>query len=346
VFKRAIFLLVVFILLHNIVKGQISKKSNHIFIWDVTLSMKGYNNSPNIYNEVVEVMVHTLTNIEADGSSIYIIPFQDKVLQTNVQIANEAGKQAAINFVKNFNNEAVTYTNICVAWEKAIQLIDNRNKNFIYLFTDGEQSDLSNKNQAYGKNCLNKIIDQYCALVNNTQNAYTFYISLNTNLPTALKQKFKTRCPEYLRLIEGVPPTGITGIQPTTNVQVINLLEGDVSFTQYFDINGNLPQKFRYDALIDAKNIALPSDISLKFNTATSRNIVNGKTDFTLNLQSNQIERLKKILPEESTVTVIYAKQNLQQLGINNEIIEFTPDRIMLKIRNKKEKTLKITILE
>lgn len=345
-FKRAIFLLVVFILLHNIVKGQISKKSNHIFIWDVTLSMKGYNNSPNIYNEVVEVMVHTLTNIEADGSSIYIIPFQDKVLQTNVQIANEAGKQAAINFVKNFNNEAVTYTNICVAWEKAIQLIDNRNKNFIYLFTDGEQSDLSNKNQAYGKNCLNKIIDQYCALVNNTQNAYTFYISLNTNLPTALKQKFKTRCPEYLRLIEGVPPTGITGIQPTTNVQVINLLEGDVSFTQYFDINGNLPQKFRYDALIDAKNIALPSDISLKFNTATSRNIVNGKTDFTLNLQSNQIERLKKILPEESTVTVIYAKQNLQQLGINNEIIEFTPDRIMLKIRNKKEKTLKITILE
>jgi len=346
VFKRAIFLLVVFILLHNIVKGQISKKSNHIFIWDVTLSMKGYNNSPNIYNEVVEVMVHTLTNIEADGSSIYIIPFQDKVLQTNVQIANEAGKQAAINFVKNFNNEAVTYTNICVAWEKAIQLIDNRNKNFLYLFTDGEQSDLSNKNQAYGKNCLNKIIDQYCALVNNTQNAYTFYISLNTNLPTALKQKFKTRCPEYLRLIEGVPPTGITGIQPTTNIQVINLLEGDVSFTQYFDINGNLPQKFRYDALIDAKNIALPSDISLKFNTATSRNIVNGKTDFTLNLQSNQIERLKKILPEESTVTVIYAKQNLQHLGINNEIIEFTPDRIMLKIRNKKEKTLKITILE
>jgi len=346
VFKRAIFLLVVFILLHNIVKGQISKKSNHIFIWVVTLSMKGYNNSPNIYNEVVEVMVHTLTNIEADGSSIYIIPFQDKVLQTNVQIANEAGKQAAINFVKNFNNEAVTYTNICVAWEKAIQLIDNRNKNFLYLFTDGEQSDLSNKNQAYGKNCLNKIIDQYCALVNNTQNAYTFYISLNTNLPTALKQKFKTRCPEYLRLIEGVPPTGITGIQPTTNIQVINLLEGDVSFTQYFDINGNLPQKFRYDALIDAKNIALPSDISLKFNTATSRNIVNGKTDFTLNLQSNQIERLKKILPEESTVTVIYAKQNLQQLGINNEIIEFTPDRIMLKIRNKKEKTLKITILE
>jgi len=346
VFKRAIFLLVVPIFLHNIVKGQISKKSNHIFIWDVTLSMKGYNNSPNIYNEVVEVMVHTLTNIEADGSSIYIIPFQDKVLQTNVQIANEAGKQAAIDFVKNFNNEAVTYTNICVAWEKAIQLIDNRNKNFLYLFTDGEQSDLSSKNPAYGKNCLNKIIDQYCALVNNTQNAYTFYISLNTNLPTTLKQKFKTRCPEYLRLIEGVPPTGITGIQPTTNIQVINLLEGDVSFTQYFDINGNLPQKFRYDALIDAKNIALPSDISLKFNTATSRKIVNGKTDFTLNLQSNQIERLKKILPEESTVTVIYAKQNLQQLGINNEIIEFTPDRIMLKIRNKKEKTLKITILE
>jgi len=346
VFKKAILLFITILGIQYLVKGQIAQKSNHIFIWDVTLSMKGYNDSPNIYDDVVDVMVRTLNNIEADGSSIYIIPFQDKVLQTNVQVANEAGKQAAIDFVKNFNNEEVTYTNICVAWEKAIQLIDNRNKNFLYLFTDGEQSDLSGKNPSYNKNCLNKIIDQYCALINNTQNAYTFYISLNTSLPAALKQKFKTRCPEYLRLIEGVPPTGITGIQPTTNVQVINLLEGDVSFTQYFDINGNLPSQFRFDALIDASNIALPSDISLKFNAATSRSIVNGKTDFVLNLQPNQIERLKKILPEESTVTVIYAKQNLQQLGINNEIIEFTPDRVMLKIRNKKEKTLKITVLE
>lgn len=345
-FNRAILLLVISVGFQYLVKGQIAKKSNHIFIWDVTLSMKGYNNSPNIYEEVVEVMTRTLSNIEADGSSIYIIPFQDKLLQTNVQVANETGKQAAIDFVKNFNNEEVTYTNICVAWEKAIALIDNRNKNFLYLFTDGEQSDLSKQNPAYGKNCLNKIIDQYCALVNNTQNAYTFYISLNTDLPAALKQKFKTRCPEYLRLIEGVPPTGITGIQPTNNVQVINLLEGDISFTQYFDINGNLPGQFRFDALIDASNIALPSDISLKFNNPISRSIVNGKTNFALNLQTNQVERLKKILPEESTVTVIYAKQNLQKLGIDNEIIEFTPDRIMLKIRNKKEKTLKITVLE
>jgi len=346
VFKRTICLLIICIGFQYIVKGQIAKKSNHIFIWDVTLSMKGYNDSPNIYNEVVDVMVRTLTNIEADGSSIYIIPFQDKVLKTNVQVANEAGKQAAIDFVENFNNEEVTYTNICVAWEKAIQLIDNRNKNFLYLFTDGEQSDLSNTNPSYGKNCLNKIIDQYCALINNTQNAYTFYISLNTNLPTTLKQKFKTRCPEYLRLIEGVPPTGITGIQPTSNVQVINLLEGDISFTQYFDINGNLPNQFKFDALIDANNIALPSDIPLKFNNAANRSIINGKTDFTLSLKNAQIERLKKILPEESTVTVIYAKQNLQQLGIDNEIIEFTPDRVMLKIRNKREKTLKITVLE
>lgn len=345
-FKKAILLGIIFVGLQYAVKGQIAKKSNHIFIWDVTLSMKGYNNSPDIYNEVVDVMVRTLANIEADGSSIYIIPFQDKLLQTNVQIANEAGKQAAIDFVKNFNNEEVTYTNICVAWEKAIQLIDNRNKNFLYLFTDGEQSDLSKQNPAYDKNCLNKIIDQYCALINNTQNAYTFYISLNTNLPAALKQKFKTRCPEYLRLIEGVPPTGITGIQPTSNVQVINLLEGDISFTQYFDINGNLPAQFRFDAIIDANNITLPSDIKLNFSNATSRSIENGKTDFMLNLQSNQVERLKNILPEESTVSVIYAKQNLQQLGIENEIIEFTPDRVMLKIRNKKEKTLKITILE
>lgn len=326
--------------------GQISKKNNHIFIWDVTLSMKGYNNAPDIYDEVVEVMVNTLANIEEDGSDIFIIPFQDKVLETYTQKATETGKQQAIDYVQNFNNEDVTYTNICIAWEKAMQLINNQNKNFLYLFTDGEQSDLSNKDARYGKNCLDKIIDQYCALINNTQNAYTFYISLNTDLPPTLKQKFKTNCPEYLRLIEGTPPTQITSIQPTNTTQIVNLQEEDLSFTQYFDVSGNLSSNFKFDVLLDAQGISLPSGIQLKIKNNQNRTIQNGKAVFELDLTYDDVQRLKKVMPEEMTANLVYSKLNLQKQGLEDQIIEFTPDRTKLKIRNKKEKTLKIKIIE
>lgn len=306
--------------------------------------MKGYNNAPDIYDEVVEVMVNTLSNIEEDGSDIYIIPFQDSVLETFTQKATIEGKQNAIDYVQAFNNENVTYTNICVAWEKAMQLINNQNKNFLYLFTDGEQSDLSKKDARYGKACLDKIIDQYCALINNTQNAYTFYISLKTDLPHTLKQKFKSSCPEYLRLIEGNPPTQITSIQPTSNIQIVNLQEDDLTFTQYFDISGNLSSSFKFDVLLDAKGISLPSGIILKVKDNQSRTIQNGKAIFELDLTYDDVQRLKKIMPEEMTANLLYSKQNDQ--GFNDQIIEFTPDRTKLKIRNKKEKTLKIKIVE
>jgi len=346
--KKTIAFLVFFALFCNADSAfcQITKKNHHIFIWDVTLSMKGYNDAPDIYDEVVDVMVNTLSNIEEDGSNIYIIPFQDVVLQTYTQKATAEGKANAINFVKDFNNENVTYTNICVAWEKAMKLIDDQNKNFLYLFTDGEQSDLSNKDVRYGKDCLNKIIDQYCALINNTENTYTFYISLNTNLPSNLKEKFKRSCPEYLRLIEGTPPTYITSIQPTNATQIVNLQEEDLSFTQYFDVAGKLPTNFSFNVLLDAQGISLPSGIQLKVKNNQNRKIENGQTVFELDLTYDDIKRLKQIMPEEMIASLIYSKPDLSSMGLSDQIIEFTPDRTKLKIRNKKEKTLKIKILQ
>jgi len=324
--------------------AQISKKNNHIFIWDVTLSMKGYNNAPDIYNDVVDVMVNTLSNIEENGSDIYIIPFQDKVLQTYTQKATAAGKQQAIDFVKGFNNENKTYTNICIAWEKAISLLNNNEKNIVYLLTDGEQSELASK--GYPKSCLNAVIDQYCALALRNENSYTFYISMTDKLSPTFKSKLKQACPEYLRFIEGTPPTNIIGIQPTSTTQIVNLRENDLSFTQYFDVVGHLPPEFKFNTIIDTKGLNLPSGVNIKIKNNQNRVIENGKVKFELSIDANDIKTLRSTAPEEMTATVFYTKQDLKKLGLTNYIIEFTPDRIDLKIRNKKEKTLKITLLD
>jgi len=341
--KIGILLLLTVFLTANL-QAQLSKKQHHIYIWDVTLSMKGYNNAPDIYNDVVDVMVKSLAELEEDGSDIIILPFQDKVLQTYKVKATPTGIEQAIDFVKNFNNENITYTNICIAWEKAIQLIDPRNKNIIYLFTDGAQSDLASK--GYPKDCLNKVIDQYCSLINSSENAYTFYISMTDKLPNSFKDKLRNACPEYLRFIEGTPPSAIIDIQPTNSVQIVNLREGDLSFTQYFDVSGTLPESFRYNAIIDTKGLPIPSSSTFKIKENQGKQIVNGKTEFELLISRDDLERMKKNAPEEMTATVYFSKQNLKNLGLENHIIEFAPDRIDLKIRNKREKTLKITLLD
>lgn len=324
--------------------SQISKKNNHIYIWDVTLSMKGYNGAPNIYDDVANVMIKSLGNIEEDGSDIFIIPFQDKVLQTYRQKATASGKQAAIDFVKGFKNENITYTNICIAWEKAITLLNNNEKNIVYLLTDGEQSDLGGK--GYPKTCLNKVIDQYCALANNTENSYTFYISMTDKLSPTFKKKLRESCPEYLRFIEGTPPTNIISIQPTSTTQIVNLRENDLSFTQYFDVDGNLPETFKFNAILSTNGLNLPAGVNIKINNNQNRVIENGKSKFELSINSSDLQKLRKSAPEEMTATLFYSKQDLKKLGLEDHIIEFTPDRVNLKIRNKKEKTLKITLLD
>ncbi len=329
---------------HLNVSGQIDQKTNHIFVWDVTQSMKGYNGAPDIYQDVVDLIVRSLNNIEADGSDIYIIPFKDKVLQTYYKKATPEGIASAIDFVQNFEDNAITYTNICIAWERAIELVSTKNKNMIYLLTDGKQN---SKQSGYDESCLLRVIDQYCALANNTDNTYTFYISFyDKELPSAVKNKLKNSCPEHLRFIEGTPPTSIIDIHPTRMTQVINLKEGDLTFTQRFDASGPIPDAFKYNVLVDSKGLSLPAGVKLRVKNNQGKQIINGQTSFELDLSADDLKRLRDSAPEEMTATVYYIKQDLNKLGLSDQIIEFTPDRIQLKIRNKREKILKITVLD
>ena len=57
-------------------QGQF-KDVRQTYLWDVTLSMKGYNGAPDIYSKVVEVMVKDIQSITNERTEIVVIPFQD-----------------------------------------------------------------------------------------------------------------------------------------------------------------------------------------------------------------------------------------------------------------------------
>jgi len=341
----------------QLLSAQIDKKVNHIFLWDVTQSMKGVVNyrtdndydvdeSKNIYEEIQNVIVNVISGIEEESGEIIIMPFQDQILAEIRVEATQAGIQEAIQFVKTFQNDNFTRTNICGAWESAMTKINPKEKNLIYLLTDGEQSDLSHKNPKWDKDCIFDVVEAYCKLTENSKFTYTFYISLNTKLSSKVKSAICATCPENLRCSEGTPPSQIIDIQPNRLNQVVNIQDGNLSFTQNFDITGTLPDAFRYDIVLMVSSDQLPEGSRIRLKKQKGYQINNDKTTFSLNLTAAELKNLQLNAPEEFYGTIYYKKQDLNSLGLGGQIIEFTPNKVNLTIRNRKEKTLKITILE
>jgi len=362
----------------NVCTAQIDKKVNHLFIWDVTESMKGVyydkasgdyktDKTKDIYSKVQEVLVNVVNGIEENSGDIIIIPFKDKVLEDKRFSTTTEGIAKAVSYIQNYDNDAITYTNICAAWKYSFDKIKREEKNLIYLLTDGEQSDLSNKNPAWGKGCVKDMVDAYCKLTQNYKFTYTFYISLNTTLSSSIKKAICQSCPENLRCSEGNPPSQIIDIQPNRLTQVVNIQDGELTFTQDFDINGELPPTFRYNALLVFQNTKestagvnkntssiehqpalnlIGGASSIKLKQTKNLSIANGKTTFELDISNTLLKQLQKEAPEEIRAVIYYTKQDLSQLGINDQIIEFTPNKVSLVIRNRREKTLKISIIE
>lgn len=182
---------------------------NRIIVWDVTASMVGVTNTTppdfgytpdNDIDATVREGINKIINeTNYDGGSFRIIPFHTQIV-ANRQFNNDSkGRSEAKDYINNYRIERkpTTSTNICGAWDIAMNYIDSTRKNFIYLFTDGRQ------NVSYGPtgiNCLSDIVRKYCALTN-TSEAYTFFVSLNITDNT-FSSTLKYACPKNLMYVQ------------------------------------------------------------------------------------------------------------------------------------------------
>ena len=83
-------------------QGQF-KDVRQTYLWDVTLSMKGYNGAPNIYEKVVDVMVKDIQSITNERTEIVVIPFQDtKYCDVWRAFATEEGKADIIRHIRSY----------------------------------------------------------------------------------------------------------------------------------------------------------------------------------------------------------------------------------------------------
>lgn len=119
------------------------KKEQRIYLWDVTLSMKGYKGrTPNIYDDVVDFMTKDIRSIKEESTIIKVAPFQEGILKVWTVEATAEGKECIIDSIKKYKNKDVTDTDImsalCAAEKK---FVDPSLRNQIILLTDGKHND-------------------------------------------------------------------------------------------------------------------------------------------------------------------------------------------------------------
>ena len=149
------------------------KNERRIYLWDVTLSTKGHNGSPDIYDKVVAALENDINSICDEHTEIWVLPFQTSVLEKWTEKATVVGKKNLISKIKAYNNQQITYTNIAYPMEYAMNdLIGRDKRDVMILLTDGVHNDPD-----CSKRKLYDLIRKWCAFAEKND-AHAFYVML------------------------------------------------------------------------------------------------------------------------------------------------------------------------
>ena len=304
-----------------------NKSQRRIYLWDVTLSMKGFEGkTPDIYDDVVDFLKREINSITDESTEIIVLPFQESILEHWVVKATESGKEDIIKKITKYNNKNVTNTNIVVPMKTAQEKYINKDKkNLLFLLTDGKQTG--------GNHDLLNIIrnwDEYAAI----NDAYAVYVMLTE----AAKDSEIIGAIGEAKDIDVVIEPGITDfivLQPEEMIR-FNIKDDQ-------DKPVNIP-------LISKKDIALPENIKVKITSADNPYL---KINETVIIKDNSIsfklnydyQTLKDSLPENEKINIHLELQNREEIKKKTgKIILISPNDLKLELINKPEKILKIHV--
>ena len=306
-------------------------KEKRVYLWDVTLSMKGYGGTPNIWDDVVKSICDNINSIVDEDTEIVVLPYQVDILEEWKVKASPEGKRLIISKIKNYKNDQVTNNDNYTPFNKVMKShIDSNKRNVLFLLTDGKHN--VNKPSI---NDLYALISKWC-LFAKTNNSYAFYVMLTEH---AVDQTLKDFIDESCR-ITSIPPG-----------ETFNFLEirNDNSVLKYNirdDIGKSLKLNLSTNVTYD-----LPNDIQFKLDIESNDYFSLSETvslnQMQLAFKLNQIskEELKRILPfdknEKLKVSITLTPETLKKYPF---IQYLSNDYFEIELINKLERTLKISI--
>lgn len=156
------------------------KDVRQIYLWDVTLSMKGKApGAPDIWDKVKEAIITDIQQISDDRTEIVVIPFQHKALDEWRQPATVAGKDALIAKIKaykmplhDFGGKMTTRTCLYEPLQYVVDNVLSPDKvDVLKLMTDG----IPDEHKAEYK----ALLGRWCQIAKE-KDAYGFYIMLTS----------------------------------------------------------------------------------------------------------------------------------------------------------------------
>ena len=169
--KRLLFSSVFCVFCLFVFSQKYAKDIRQTYLWDVTLSMKGFGGAPDIYDAVVDVMIKDIESISNERTEIVVVPFQNtKYCAIWKEKATPAGKKAIIKKIKDYNNQNLTSTNISAPLQYTIDSVFSENKiDILKLLTDGKDN--------VNPSRLEELLRNWCMIAKN-KDVYGYYILL------------------------------------------------------------------------------------------------------------------------------------------------------------------------
>lgn len=340
---RKIVFTIVFLCLVIVLVAQ-TKSQRRIYLWDVTLSMKGYRGVANhpyqreldIYNDVRDFLVNDIGKFD-ENTEIVIIPFQDERLSFDTWIvqADENGKQKIIDKIVNYKNDVSTLTDIVRTIEFAKNsVIKNDKANTLILLTDGTQS----KECSGGNEALIKLVKGWQAYAK-INNAYMFYIMLNDKavpdkqLFETLKEEEKTKTlsvvSDFIILEPSLNNFNLKADKGKPVAIALNCKSGNVSA-----MSANIKVK------VTAKNEYFNID---EIQTVDVKNM---QIVFNLNYEDDLIKTLTDRQITKIEIPLQIDLLNQEMLQKDGKTVTISPNDISLVLINKLVKTLKINYVQ
>lgn len=306
------------------------KNERRIYLWDVTLSMKGYlGKTPDIYNEVITALEKDINSILDEQTEIWVLPFQTSILERWNVMATNKGKKEIIDRIKAFENKDVTNTNITVPMQDVMKtFIKPDKRNVLILLTDGEQNARN-----YPMQTLLDVINQWCEFAERND-AYAFYVML-------------TQFAKNEDLIKAIDGACRMYKGEGTDFNFVELLPQD---NMKYNIKDDADKKLSLK--IDCKKrVTIPDDLKVRcycdpnpyVDVNQSTGIKNGIIELELK-QKQSYDSLKQALPQDTNEKIIlhFEIEN----GEQHPLVSLLNKECCLELINKPEKILKVYVKE
>ncbi|MBR2026604.1 MAG: VWA domain-containing protein [Alistipes sp.] len=316
-------------------------QNTNIYVWDVTRSMIGEGTvigvkTPNVYDKVEEYLIKDIEKISIPSTRIVVIPFQEDVLRDYIITADDAtpeSKRSVIAKIKETGPACFklthSRTNIAGPIYYALQNYQDKSRNDkVVVLTDGVQ------NMAGGSEALVDAIKEW----NRSSDATDFMVYVLTTE--------NAKRP----IIEPIPNVDFTDTDRFTNqIETLNLTP-----SQRVDLNIKNDKSLKITfaknsetAIPDGVEVTIKSEPGCPLRIDEKATIVGGSICLALQFD---YETLKNQFPQEET----YCKLQLDLVEAskiyseNSEKVKvvLTPSEVTLVIKNKKERVLKVELID